>query len=112
MSSYFQSTVTFGVKLSEETQNKIQGIKFPDYISIQNTGDGEVTSISTILGITFSEGFIEENKHCLELPSLRKMEKEIEEKEETLRNDLNAIFSKFDIEQDLDFKIYLTSYIY
>ena len=111
MSSYYQSTLTYGLKVSKENEDKLTGIKFPNYISIQNTGLAESENTSTIIGITFGESFLDED-HALELYNISNISEQINSKQAALLNDIQSIFDKFDIIQDIELNLYLTSYLY
>ena len=112
MSSYYQSTLTYGLKVSKENEDKLTGIKFPDYISIQNTGAPETGENSTIIGITFGESFLEKDSHALKLYNIANISEQINSKQAILLNDIQSIFDKFDIIQDIELNLYLTSYLY
>jgi len=111
MSSYIESAIVFGVKLTDESSEKLYTGQKPENLELISVGNSESDFYGDVLGIKLASGFLDEESTILPIDIIQ-IQKKIDESKDVICSNIEELFEKYNIKEDIKLETFLTTYYY
>jgi len=111
MSNYIESSIVFGVKLTDESSDKLYTGPKPENLELIPVGSSESDYYGSILGIKLATGFLDEESTMLPIDIIQ-IQKKIDESKDVIYSNIKELFDKYNIKEDIQLETFLTTYYY